>query len=103
MTTAKYSMEALKEQQDLTDWNRVDAMTDEEITKAVASDPDTRLLDENDFKKMRRRGVQKAPKKQSTTIRLNSEIIDYFKSNGKGWQTEINDILQRYVNSHHTA
>ena len=100
MTTTKYSVEALSEQQDLTDWNRIDAMTDEDIVKAVAGDPDSRLLDENDFKKMRRRGAQKAPKKQSTTIRLDSEIIDFFKSKGKGWQTEINDVLQRYVNAH---
>lgn len=51
--TAKYSVEELKEQQDLTDWNRVDAMTDEDIVKAVASDPDIRILDENDFKNLR--------------------------------------------------
>ncbi len=41
--------------------------------------------------------------KKSTTIRLNAEVLDYFKSQGKGWQTRINDILQKYVNSHHTA
>lgn len=39
--------------------------------------------------------------KQSTTIRLNGEILDFFRARGKGWQTEINDILQKYVNSHH--
>jgi uncharacterized protein (DUF4415 family) len=39
--------------------------------------------------------------KKSTTIRLNGEILDFFKGRGKGWQTEINDILQKYVNSHH--
>ena len=42
------------------------------------------------------------PKKQ-LTIRLNSEIIDFFKSNGKGWQTEINKILQNHIDSHRTA
>jgi uncharacterized protein (DUF4415 family) len=41
--------------------------------------------------------------KQSTTIRLNAEVLDFFKSQGKGWQTRINDILQKYVNSQHTA
>ena len=40
--------------------------------------------------------------KQSITIRLNPEILDFFKSQGKGWQTRINDTLQKYVNSHHT-
>ncbi|MEA1910064.1 MAG: BrnA antitoxin family protein [Spirochaetota bacterium] len=41
--------------------------------------------------------------KKSTTIRLDVEVLDYFKSQGKGWQTRINDILQKYVNSQHTA
>ncbi len=51
----------------------------------------------------RTRGKQKRPTKKQLTIRLNGEIIDFFKAQGKGWQTEINDILQKYVNSHHTA
>lgn len=41
--------------------------------------------------------------KQSITIRLNAEILDYFKGQGKGWQTRINDTLQSYINSHPTA
>lgn len=44
----------------------------------------------------------KNPKK-STTIRLDAEVLDFFKSQGKGWQTRINDILQKYVDSQHTA
>lgn len=50
----------------------------------------------------RGRPLKNNPKK-STTIRLNAEVLDFFKAYGKGWQTEINDILQKYVNSHHTA
>ncbi len=41
----------------------------------------------------------KALSKISTRIRLNPEIIDFFKSQGKGWQTKINDVLQEYVDS----
>ena len=37
--------------------------------------------------------------KKSTTIRLNAEVLDFFKAQGKGWQTKINEILQTYVNS----
>ncbi len=69
--------------------------------------------DENDrplSKKEMRAGIKNLggrPKlenpKQSTTIRLNAEVLDFFKSQGKGWQTQINDILQKYVNSHHTV
>jgi len=34
-----------------TDWNRVDAPTDEEIEQAVADDPDAELLGEEWFKR----------------------------------------------------
>ncbi len=39
------------------------------------------------------------PKKQ-LTIRLNSEIVEFFKAYGQGWQTRINEILQKHVDSH---
>jgi uncharacterized protein (DUF4415 family) len=38
---------------------------------------------------MRRRGVQKAPKKVSTTIRLSREVVDHFRTTGSGWQAKI--------------
>jgi uncharacterized protein (DUF4415 family) len=37
--------------------------------------------------------------KKSTTIRLDAEVLDFFKARGKGWQTEINNVLQDYVDS----
>jgi hypothetical protein len=33
------------------DWDRVDALTDEEIEQAVAKDPDAELLSEEGFKR----------------------------------------------------
>jgi len=50
----------------------------------------------------RGRPPEKNPKK-STTIRLNAEVLNFFKAHGKGWQTEINDILQKHVDSHHSV
>ena len=41
--------------------------------------------------------------KKSTTIRLDADVLDFFKDQGKGWQTKINDVLHRYVDSHHTT
>ena len=100
MSTAKYTAAQLKEMQSETDWKRVDAISDETITEAVESDPDARLLDANDFKKMRRRGPQKAPRKDRVTIRLTPDVVAFFKNQGKGWQTRINEVLQHYVESH---
>ena len=46
------------------------------------------------------RGPQKAPTKKQLTIRLNREVVDYFKLQGSGWQTKINDVLIDYIKSH---
>jgi len=47
----------------------------------------------------RTRGLQKAPKKVSTTIRLDADILKHFKSRGRGWQTRINDELRKIITS----
>jgi len=47
------------------------------------------------------RGKQKKPVKVSTTIRLSNEVISYFKSDGKGWQSRIDSVLKEYVNKAH--
>jgi uncharacterized protein (DUF4415 family) len=45
------------------------------------------------------RGSQKKPRKTSTTIRLDAEVLEAFKAMGKGWQTRINNVLKAYVHS----
>ena len=49
------------------------------------------------------RGPQKSPPKIPVSIRLNQEVVEYFKSQGKGWQTKVNDILRKYVKIHPVA
>ncbi len=46
------------------------------------------------------RGPQKKPTKKQLTIRLNQEVVEYFKLQGNGWQTKINEVLTDYVHSH---
>ena len=47
------------------------------------------------------RGKQKTPVKVSTTIRLSNDVISYFKSDGKGWQSRIDAVLKEYVDNAH--
>ena len=35
--------------------------------------------------------------KQSISIRLDSDVLEWFKSQGKGYQTSINNVLRTYV------
>lgn len=46
------------------------------------------------------RGMQKAPTKERITIRVSSEVTEYFRSTGKGWQTRLDDVLKEYVSAH---
>ena len=38
--------------------------------------------------------------KKPVSIRLSPDVIEYFKSTGKGWQTRMNEVLREYVMSH---
>ena len=45
----------------------------------------------------RGRGPQKAPTKVLTTVRLDADVIAFFKAQGSGFQTRINDELRKVV------
>lgn len=95
------------------DLARLDAMTDEDIRRAVAEDPDAAPeLTGEMIAQMRpaaevfpelvaayraRRGLQKKPKKVPISIRLSPNVVDYFRAGGEGWQRRIDDVLIAYV------
>ena len=41
--------------------------------------------------------------KVSTTIRLSKEVLDHFKSDGRGWQTRIDEALREWIGKHGAA
>ncbi len=43
------------------------------------------------------RGPQRAPTKEQVTLRLDADILDFFKSFGPGWQTRLNDTLKGLI------
>ncbi len=45
----------------------------------------------------RGRGLQKTPTKVLTTVRLDADVIAFFKAQGRGYQTRINDELRKVV------
>ena len=51
-------------------------------------------------RKQGQRGVQKSPTKQAVSIRLSTEVVDFFKLSGIGWQTRVDDVLREYVVTH---
>jgi uncharacterized protein (DUF4415 family) len=80
------------------------------IRAGIKADADTRELTSKDFAQMRRLGeVMKRgrPKsdvhKEPVTIRLNPEVVAFFRETGPGWQTRMNDALVAYVNRQRRA
>lgn len=75
-----------------TDWERVDEITDEEIERSVAGDPNAAPI-MTDETLERARWVQ-PPKKTPISFRVDPDILDYFKSKGPGYQSRMNAALR---------
>ena len=45
-------------------------------------------------------GLHYRPGKKSVTIRLDEDMVKWFKKQGKGWQTKMNWVLRLYFASH---
>jgi uncharacterized protein (DUF4415 family) len=76
-----------------TDWAVVDALTDEEIAEAVRNDPDAVPLDIDWSKAV----LVIPPKKQAISIRVDEDVLDYFKKQGSGYQRRMNAVLRSYM------
>ena len=75
-----------------TDWDSVDKMSDKDIDTS-----DIPELDENFFKNAE---LNMPSRKQSITVRLDSDVLEWFRKQGKGYQTKINAILRTYMDAH---
>ncbi len=79
---------------DRTDWARIKAMTEEEIEENARSDPDGLLLEDCDMSTLE---VWVPQPKEAISLRVNAEVLEYFRSQGPGYQTRINAVLEAYV------
>ncbi|MGH6660098.1 MAG: BrnA antitoxin family protein [Rhodospirillales bacterium] len=76
-----------------TDWRKVDAMSEAELDAAVAADADdvpgaldwTRAV----------KGVP--PPKQAVKLRIDADVLTWFRATGKGYQTRMNNVLRAFV------
>jgi uncharacterized protein (DUF4415 family) len=83
---------------DKTDWARVDALTDEEIEQAIKDDPDAApLLDEEWFRTAK---LVMPERKVPIALRVDREVVDWFKAQGSRYQTRINAVLKAYMKAH---
>jgi len=71
-----------------TDWQRLAGMDDSAIDTS-----DIPELDEDFF----RRAELRVPPKCSVTLRVDMDVLDWFKGQGQGYQTRINKLLRSYM------
>lgn len=71
-----------------TDWNRLAQQADDDIDTS-----DVAELDDAFFSQAQLR----VPAKQTVTIRLDSDVLAWFKEQGAGYQTRINQLLRQYM------
>lgn len=73
-----------------TDWKRLAEMEDKDIDTS-----DIPELDDEFFNNAKIR----MPSKQPVTLRVDSDVLAWFKSQGQGYQTRINKLLRAYMES----
>jgi uncharacterized protein (DUF4415 family) len=79
--------------QSRTDWDRIDKMKDDEIDYS-----DIPELDDTFFKNAK---LSMPRHKDSVTLRIDHDVLEWFKKLGKGYQTKINAVLKTFVRASH--
>ena len=69
-------------------------MTDEEVHAAALADPDARPTAPEFWRDAQ---VRQPVPKESITIRVDRDVVDWFRAEGRGYQTRINAVLRAFV------
>ena len=81
--------------EDHSDWARVDAMTEEELEAAIASDPDWADIP-HDWYEHARPHYPESMRKQ-VSLRIDPDLLAWFKRQGPGYRQRINSALRAFV------
>jgi len=71
-----------------TDWKRLGSMSDKDIDYSDIPELDEAFFEEAEWR---------PPTKQPVTIRLDADVLEWFRKQGPGYQTRINRLLRRYM------
>ena len=86
--------EMLARGESLTDWAKVDALTEEELEASIDYEeegyPDDSVIYLNNPA-----GVRK-----KTHVWVDCDVLDWFESSGDGYMSRMNDALCAYMNAH---
>ena len=83
-------------QKSQTDWKRLKAMTDDEIDLTEVPEVTPEMF----ARALVRRGLKPVKRKSQITLRIDGEVLEWFKKQGQGYQTLINSLLRAYMEAH---
>jgi uncharacterized protein (DUF4415 family) len=90
----RYSADELAKMKSETDWAKVDATTQEEVERQAGEDEGP-LSD--GWEKTVIIGLP--PGKEAVKLRIDCDVLDWFRGTGKGYQTRMNNVLRAFVKS----
>lgn len=90
----RVTLEQARKMKGLTDWARLDAMTEEEIERNAAEDPDNPPWTDEDWANAQRVDPQK-----HTPVWLDRDIVDWFRDQGPHFQGRINAALREFIDA----
>ncbi|HEY9782209.1 MAG TPA: BrnA antitoxin family protein [Leptolyngbyaceae cyanobacterium] len=79
-----------------TDWERIDRMANEDIDLSDCPEVTPEMFAAS----VVRHGLKPVSKKVQVTLRLDSDVLDWFKAQGRGYETQINTLLRAYMEAH---
>jgi uncharacterized protein (DUF4415 family) len=87
-------LQAMRERgESKSDWARAAAMTDSEIETAIAVDPDEACMAID----WTQASVDMPRPKAVLNVRVDRDVLQFFRRDGRGYQTKINAVLRSYV------
>ena len=91
--TAKQIKAQIARGEDRTNWKKADAVTGARLEASIRSDVEE-AQDETDWT----RAIVGIPgRKDHINIRVDHDVLEWFRSNGKGYQTLMNSVLRAFV------
>lgn len=79
-----------------TDWARLDAQEERDIDLSEMPEITPQMF----AKAVVRRGLKPVLPKAQVTIRVDRDVLDWYKRQGRGYQTRINTLLRAYMDAH---
>jgi len=76
-----------------TDWPRIKAMKEKDILLTVEH-PAAKV--KHIVRGIARRGLQPMPPKASISLRVDADVLEWFKAQGAGYQTRMNAVLRAF-------